>query len=229
MFSLKTLWAGCFVAAMGVAGAASAATVVTIEAPGVSNASITNSAVETFDNFALGGLNNTAGAIGTYSGGVTTGPGIYGGTGTSQYLFVQNGTTTLTLNSPARYFGLWWSAVNAGNQVHLLSGGQRIFSFHTQDFISYINGPDGDPSYFGQPGTGANTREPYAFLNFYADQTFDAVEFVGGNFESDNHTVAQQFGARSGTSLTAVPLPATLPLLAGVLGLGGWVAHRRKT
>lgn len=217
------------------AGAAQAATVVTLEAPGVqaatpANFGGTSVAVETFDGFTQGDFTtSTNSVLGSYSGGRIDAANAFGGANGSQYLFSFTGGSTLSLTTPARYFGLWWSAGSVGNQIQLLSGSTVVFSADTDDVLDYVNSAPGGSAYLGNPnGSSQNTSQPYVFLNIFADTTFDTVVLSGSNFESDNHTVAETFTNVSGTQINVIPVPATLPLLvAGLAGFGALTRRRR--
>ncbi|WP_413833059.1 VPLPA-CTERM sorting domain-containing protein [Tateyamaria sp.] len=62
----------------------------------------------------------------------------------------------------------------------------------------------------------------------FSDQPFDAVRLSGRNFESDNHTMAANFARETGTSISPVPVPATLPLLMAAFGGFGFLSRRRR-
>jgi hypothetical protein len=98
------------------------------------------------------------------------------------------------------------------------------------DVIAFIGN---DRAYFGNPNTGQNRSEPYAYLNFYgeAGTTFDRIVFSNTNtssgFETDNHSVALLSGKdRSGTpidSVVTVPEPASI--LTVLMGIAAAAAH----
>ncbi|WP_018969396.1 hypothetical protein [Rubritalea marina] len=99
-------------------------------------------------------------------------------------------TTTLSLNSPSSYFGFWWSAGDASNLLTFYSGADVVAEYTTASmFDNLALGTD----YYGNPLTGGNKGEPYAFINFFGDEntSWDSVELTtqgGGGFESDNYT-----------------------------------------
>lgn len=223
---------------------ASAANVtVTIEDPGIQSADLlaigaTGGKIETFDAESIGSFSSYGSTLGTYSGvGRISNHTVWGGAEETPYLYVQGlPGTTLSLDTSMRYFGFWWSAGSGGNQVNLLSGGNSIFSFNTNDVVDFINTNAADPgAYYGNPNpgyAGQVRHEPFAFINMFSDTLFDAISFSGGNFESDNHTVATSYTGIQGTDISQapspVPLPATLALLAGGVAAMTFVSGRRR-
>lgn len=172
---------------------------------------------ETFESFS--GLPNNnwapqpngyASSVGTYkqTGGVSyvKADDQYG-TGSSKYMSIKvGGTVNLTFNEPQKYFGFAWPAGDGQNTIKIIRQGQVIGTFATSDVITLIpnnntyqitaiNGTQYfTKNYYGKPGTGQNSNEPYAFLHFVATEgmAFDAVELSmggGGEFENDNHTI----------------------------------------
>src|SRR5262249_17964966 len=127
--------------------------------------------------------------------------------------------TTLTLATPQRYFGLWWSAGDTNNLLSFYSGSKLIETFRTNDVVNFINAQPNKSAFYGNPNNGQNKGEPYAFLNFYADPsnpslTFNRIVFsnVGSSgFEQDNHTIATVYTDISGKDIN----PATSVDLGG--------------
>ena len=189
------------------------------------------------------GGNTVAGATGvatgtytaTGSGFAVTGADQYGGAGnTGKYFYTGafNGTdrsATLQLSQTAYYFGLYWSAVDVTNRIEFYKGSTLVDVLEAGRLISNLSA-----AYDGNPNTGANTGEKYAFVNIYSDDKtaaggFDRVVFnnpagATGN-ESDNHTIS--FSTAVPTILrpdeTLVPVPEPAGLLAaagGLLALG---------
>lgn len=221
---------------IGLSQAAQAATVVTLEAAGVQAAPLasigaTGGLVETFDAATLGALPSPTTAVtGTYTGGGSVdAANVFGGANSTRFLTSATSGTTLTLATPATYFGMWWSAGSAGNRVELTSGGSVIYALDTADVLSFIALQPTAADYNGNPNGGGNTAEPYVYINFFSDAAFDSVVLSGAAFESDNHAVATSFTSTTGTTIGAVPVPATLPLLASVLGGAGLMLRRRKS
>jgi hypothetical protein len=218
--------------------AQAASVTVTIEDPGVMSANLagigaTDAIVESFDSAPKGNLKSYQSVLGTYSGGKVKNRDVFGGADETPYLYVQ-GTpgATLSLNVAARYVGFWWSAGSGRNQVELLSGGNSLFSFNTDDVTAFIKTNAADPdAYYGNPNAkyrGMVSHEPFAFINLFSTQAFDTVVFSGGNFESDNHTLASKYDQLSGTNLAPIPLPASVSFLLAGLGAMALVARRRR-
>ena len=99
---------------------------------------------------------------------------------------------TLTLNTPAAYFGLWWSAGDGANILTFYNGGTQVAQFTTQSLMDLLA-----RTYYGNPTPGhlgQDAGEPFGFINFYGvgGTTFDKITLTdnaGSGFESDNHTV----------------------------------------
>ncbi len=131
---------------------------------------------------------------------------IYGA-GTGNYLAIQTGASvSLVFENPVGYFGFAWSAGDGENNIKIYRDGQIIGTFNTEDIIDLLpnnssatiqalNGTYYDTQdYYGKPGNGGNSNEPYSFLHFEATEglEFDKIEFAmgaGGAFENDNHTI----------------------------------------
>lgn len=130
------------------------------------------------------------------------------GANTGKYMSVKaGGIVTLKFTQPVRYFGFAWPAGDNDNKIKLYRNNQLLATISTSDVkhmlpknnsqITAINGSQYTTSHFyGQPGTGRNGNEPYAYLNFYASpgMAFDKVELLqrsgsGGQFETDNFAI----------------------------------------
>lgn len=238
-------------AAAGLIVAASATTaradtfLLNYEAPGVQHttAGFTTVGVENFDTRTnLTGFVTDFGTNGavtaTYSPALIYGADIYGGAGgTGQYIAAFGGysySLKLTADPTVfpdgiNYFGYWLSALDTGNQVAFYRGGVQVGALTPSDVLTEIGG---NPAYFGNPNAkflGANSEQPYAFINFYdTDGSFDEIRFsenpaIGG-YESDNHTVGfyTSIGGVGGT-----PEPATWALMITGFGLVGTGLRRR--
>ncbi|MGB9407593.1 MAG: PEP-CTERM sorting domain-containing protein [Terracidiphilus sp.] len=179
----------------------------------------------------------TGSISGTYSGGLQIyGADAFGGAGGSGYypeLFAAGGSYTLSLsvsgNIPGvNYFGLWFSALDAGNQLQFYDGSTLVYTFGPAQFMSLVGTCTGSNAFCGNPNNGQDSGEQFAFLNFF-DTTgyFDKIVFTqtgGGGFESDNHTVAYLDPPNpSGTVINPIPEPSSFILLAtGLLALIGF-------
>ena len=152
-------------------------------------------------------------------------------------------STTITLNQPMAYFGLWWSAGDAGNRLIFKSGNTIVAQFTAADILNILpNTYDGNPRNRSQ-----NSGETYAFLNFYGDAetTWDTITLTNtasSGFESDNWTVRaaawgtqpQETGGTPGNELlnieglavTVVPEPS-IPLLSLMAAIP-WIFRRRR-
>jgi hypothetical protein len=223
-------------AAIGWLTAASAwaGVVLTYENPGVEQTTVVGASTETFDSVPLGPLANYSSAAigGTYNGGEIVVADQYGGAGGSQYDVVglgQSTLETLTFTSDKTYFGLWWSAGDAANELQFKENGALVASFKVGDVVAAISG---NPAYYGNPSgpfAGQNSAEPYVYLNFTGTggTVFDEVDFLnptGSGFESDNHSVYDQPITPPGN-----PVPDagwSLEMLGGAMAL--LAAYRRS-
>lgn len=199
------------------ANAATAVTVITVEAVGVQNTTIrlAHSGVETFN-----GPSGTALTLTTHFGGgaytgvysahdvVATGT-QYGGAGGSGFFTMSHGTVTIDVTgSPANYFGLWASAIDAGNAIEFWRGGVKID--HIQPLAMGLTG-----TYLGNPNgsfAGKDRGQTFAFINYHVLGGFDQVRLLqgwGGQFESDNNTIG------------LIPEPAAWLLMVAGFGLVG--------
>lgn len=220
------------------------------ENPGQQFTSLSGASVQTFDSAFVG--NTTAqtnfewAGVGTYDSISVIPANQYGGSGGSGFYLVQSQsvgakvvTTTLSLNTPSSYFGLWWSAGDTKNRLQFYSGATLIADFTTESLVNVL-----PSTYSGNPNVpflGQNSGEKYAFFNIYADDgtTFDKIVFSNlGNsgFESDNHTVrAAAWGSIpgedgpapgvpvakiDGTTVSTVAVPETETWLMGFVAFG---------
>lgn len=208
---------------------------------GVSTENFSSRPVGTFGNFTSSTIN------GSYS--LTAGTAsiqannIYGGFEEGNQLAVnpQTGRIRLTLDAPVRYFGFYFTAGDAANNIDLYNGPTLLLSFSTGSLIRLLpNNPTATitaingtvyntQNYYGQPSTGSNNGETYAYLHFIANggTTFNRVELsqitsASAIFENDNHSVRTTAPAVPGT-LVQVPEPASLAGF-GLL----WLALRRR-
>jgi MYXO-CTERM domain-containing protein len=180
---------------------------------------------------------NGSGITGTYTGGIVwTAANQYGGAGgTGVYPEVLNGSSyTLSLSASVNYFGLWFSALDPGNQLQFFNGSTLLYTFTPAQFISLVGVCPGS-QYCGNPNSaflGDDSGEQFAYLNFFdSNGTFNKVVFSeignpGGGFESDNQAVALLNGQPPGTPIIT-PEPASFGLLA-VAGLSLLPLLRRR-
>jgi hypothetical protein len=178
----------------------------------------------------IGGLTGTF--SGSYSGGlVMYAADQYGGAGGSGYypeLFSSGGSYTLNLTTSGNlpgvnYFGLWFSALDAGNQLQFYENNILLLTFTPHMFQSLVGAcPSTTNAFCGNPNShflNQDSGEQFAFLNFFDQNAyFNKIVFTetgGGGFESDNHTVAYMDPPKpSGTIIPGeTPEPASFVLL----------------
>ena len=129
------------------------------------------------------------------------------GAGTTTYMAIKvGGKVKLSLNTAVQYFGFAWPAGDGSNTIKVKRNGIVIGTFATSDIVALlpkdasntitaINGSTyTTDQYYGKPGTGQNSNEPYAYLHFVASSglAFDEIELSmggGGEFENDNHSI----------------------------------------
>lgn len=197
---------------------------------------------------ALGATYTTGGGDSGGSGSEIKPADMYSGDSEGNYLGVTHGSSvTITLDSStyvngAQYFGLYFTAGDAYNHISIYDGATLVEQFSTQALLamlpknSQVQAIDGSfyntNSYYGQPNTGQNGGETYAYLHFIASAgtSFDRIvlgqEYGHGEiFENDNHSILATAPTLPG-SLVLVPEPASVTL-AG-LGLGALCLRRRR-
>ncbi|MCS6986375.1 MAG: PEPxxWA-CTERM sorting domain-containing protein [Sphingomonadaceae bacterium] len=227
--------------ALLLAAPASAAVVVTYEAPGVQHSTATFDfmGVETFETRALGpGQTFTTDfggsqITGTYRNVQVIPADLWGGAGGVGRYPVNFGTQKyeleLTTSRPegVNYFGFWLSALDSRNLLEFWNGPNRFFTFTPADVLANVT-----PAHFCNPNPplGRACHEPFVFVNFYltgADR-LTRVVFTntgpGTGFESDNHTVG--YFTRMGGN--PVPEPTTWAMLVAGFGLLGLALRRRQ-
>ncbi|HLH02394.1 MAG TPA: PEP-CTERM sorting domain-containing protein [Bryobacteraceae bacterium] len=196
---------------------------------------------ETFDGIAPGANNlpftttyNNSGFTGTYSGAIDWyAADVFGGaSGKATYPETFSGYT-VTINPSVNYFGLWFSALDAGNQLSFYRDNTLLYTFTPADFIRLVGNCPGS-GFCGNPNAnfqGGDNGQQYAYLNFYdSNGTFNKIVFSetgGGGFESDNHAVGLLASAPGGTPVTT-PEPATTAALGMVLAAGGLIYRKKR-
>ncbi|MBR8837889.1 MAG: PEP-CTERM sorting domain-containing protein [Stigonema ocellatum SAG 48.90 = DSM 106950] len=186
--------------------------------------------------------------IGTYTNTLIENADQYGGAnGGGQYFDVDtkrsndnnqtNNQTvsTLKLNSPQKYFGLWWSAGDANNVLTFLSNGKVVETMTTAQVVDYIATLANKSDYYGNPNSTnhtADNTEPFAFINFYdLSGTFNEVQFTNvgkTGFESDNHTVATGFKRVTGNVVVPEPSSVLGVFVIGFVGATSVLTRRAK-
>lgn len=250
-FALKIgkLGTGLVAAFLAVAPAHAASFIVTYEAAGATHttAGFDYTGVETFDGLATGVRSFTSdfggsSITGTYSSVNILASDQYGGAGGSNYAVAGLGVGSnsysisfaQTGDAGINYFGYWLSALDAGNAVTFFNGESAVFTFTPTNVLDLIGG---DLAYYGKPGTGQNSSEPYVFLNFfYEGGTFDRIVFTqqrsanGGyaGYESDNHTVGFYNDIGGGTPVSGIPEPVTWMMMILGFGMVGAAIRRRQ-
>lgn len=202
--------------AVSTAAPANAAGRVTfsVDAPTVQGSFVDGVVVETFND----GCTNPL-AFGTfrgqcwgseanfYSGASTTSSApSTGGSGTALATIPMGGAISFRLDAPARYLGFHWEAGNEFDRVRLYSNDTLIADFEFDTLMDALeltefDSLDGQSTYtvadyFGNPVTGQQGHEPYAFVHIFASEgvTFDRVYISEdaaspGYFEFDNMSI----------------------------------------
>lgn len=174
-------------------------------AAGVQTPGSVTSNVNTFETAAYNSnFNSTtfngSGITGTYSGNFSVVPAnLYGGAGGNGNYITTGSSYTLTLSSPVNYFGLWFSALDAGNQLSFYNGNSLLYTFTASTYQSMVGAcPSTTNAYCGNPNAafkGQDAGEQFAYFNFSdTNGTFNKIVFnespASSGFESDNHAVA---------------------------------------
>lgn len=166
----------------------------------------------------------------------------YGGAGgTGSYAFTNaDGELSVSLGTPSKYIGLWFSCSNPGNYIDVFSNETLLATFDTQSLTDILGlkttpnsvlASDGKTYsgalWYGNPNQGLNdsdvSRFQYAYINMGLSDpnaTFDKIVIRGAYFEFDNLTTS------SASFTKAVPEPSAFALLG--LGALGLVARRRR-
>ena len=187
---------------------------------------------------------------GTFSGSFSINPADqYGGaSGQGNYIVAYaSGGIDLTLSHTAalpgiNYFGLQISALDAGNTLTFYRAGVQVGQYGPANMVANLGAcPSGSNPYCGNPTTGQDASEQFAYVNFFdLGGYFDEIKLTetgGGGFESDNYTAGYvDTGSIFQTSavsdiVSAVPEPPSmgplLSMLAALLGFAAWQRRRR--
>jgi hypothetical protein len=216
-----------------------------VESATAPSANITGVSTETFTmpfgTVPSGTLAN--GASYSVTGTSSVSNGSFGGQSTGNYLNGSSGSNTaLSLSTPAAYFGIYFCAADAFNEIVISSLGTTLLTFDTATLLTKLNNGVGTVTaingsvyntadYFGKPVSGTNPTQAYAYLHFIAEAgfTFDKIELKqkpgAAKFESDNHSIRTSAPATPG-SLVAVPEPSSL--LLSISTLGGLLLVRKR-
>ena len=228
------------------------------EDPGIQTSTLANTSHISFDSLPTGSSKNLSwNGVGTYDNAYILAANQYGGAGGTGKYIVQSTslggsndvpTTTLTLNTPSAYFGLWWSAGDVANKLSFYNGASLVASFTTASLVNVL-----PASYKGNPTPaflGMDASEKFAFFNIYGENgaTWDSIVFTNAGssgFESDNHTTrvaawgqlpgetgpapGVAFATVQGTTVAAVAaVPETSTWMMGFLALGAVVFMVRR-
>ena len=186
--------------------------VVTYQGAGVQTSAVGSSFVYNFNSLGTGVTTSVSwtgwGGSGTFDRVNISDASQFGGAGgNGRYLFANgSNVSTLTLNSPVSYFGMWWSAGDSGNVLDFYNGSNLIISFSSSILSGLPTGFNGNPN---SAFSGQNSGEKYAFLNFFIQNgdRIDRIVARGSNFESDNWTLRDPaYGLVAGDAST---LPGT--------------------
>ncbi len=179
----------------------SASVVITYaEDPNSYNSSLSGTSVLDFNDMKVGRKNNVSwDGVGTFDALHIYRTDVFGGAPDannpkgSNYSVQGAGSklvnSTLMLEKPSAYFGMWWSAGDARNVLSFFSGGDLVARFTTSSLMEPLPAEyDGNPM-----NRSLNRGEPYAFINFFGDTktTWDRIIFSNdgqSGFESDNYT-----------------------------------------
>ena len=212
------------------------------EQPGVQVSTVTDTSVFNFDSLPTGTLSMNVDflSVGTINQVYVIPANQYGGAADTAYPHGSpysvessssglgaNVNTTLTLNSPSAYFGMWWSAGDPNNYLYFYNGTTLVGEFDTKWLDQTVGS-----TYYGNPVPGSNqgkdSGEAFAFINFYATggATFDKIVMSNpgtSGFESDNWTIrAPAYGTVTGdgSTLPGVPVESVNGTNVTVYGSG---------
>ena len=182
---------------------------------------------------------NGSGITGTYSGSFNLlSANLFGGAGGTGNYITTSSSYTLTLSSSVNYFGLWFSALDGGNQLSFYRDSTLQYTFTPTAYQQLVGAcTSGSNAFCGNPTQafrGQDIGQQFAFLNFYdSDGMFNKVTFTqtvaGAAFESDNHTVAMLNHAPLGTNIVTPEPSSWILALTGVCCIGGATVFRRTS
>lgn len=238
---------------------------VTANAPGVQQSQVAGVLTMNFNapTYAAGQYTTLSSPIGTYT---ASAPGFaivdpktsnnsdYGGASSTglptnanketQYMAIgaESGQTsvTLSLGQDRNYFGMYWEAGDSKNYVDFYEKGTLVGSMNVASVTSFItSNPSQNSAYYGNPNGGADSGEPFVYLNFYGQNgtSFDRIVFrntdASSGYESDNHSVATLSSGftPSGTMVTTLvsgPEPSSWAAGLAVAAVAGVAAWRRR-
>lgn len=204
-----------FLIAPGVSPAFAAGQVTfSVDAPTVQGSFVDGVTLETFDDgcinpLAFGSFRGQCwgSAANSYSGASTTSSAPTTlGTGTPLATIPMGGAIRFDLDKPASYLGFHWEAGNEFDRVQLFSGDTEIADFSFETLMAALESTELDSAdgqttytvadYFGNPVTGQQIHEPYAYVHIFASEgvTFDRVRISEdresvGFFEFDNMAI----------------------------------------
>lgn len=213
-------------------------------AAGVQSPGSITSNVNTFESATYNTTTGTttfgnSGITGTYSGSYNLlAANLYGGAGGTGNFISTNSTYTLTLSSNANYFGLWFSALDAGNQLSFYNGSTLLYTFTAASYQAAVGACTGSNAYCGNPNAnfkGLDSSEQFAFISFSdTNGTFNKIVFTEspntGNFESDNHSVAllNSTGSSLGTNIVTPEPSSWILSLTGIGAIATAMGFRRS-
>jgi hypothetical protein len=194
------------------------AAVVSYDAPGIQTTNIAGASVYSFNSMATDRTVEASSAFAAFSRLYVIGANQYGGAIGSRYGVVGDPTgaanvvsSTLAFANPVSYVGFWWSAADPHNVFTLYSGNTAVLRMTNQTLLSALGSCAGSNPYCGNPNTGQDPSELFAYVNISANNgslftsaRFQQVDDLGG-FEFDNLATA---GDPPGDS-PSIPEPAT--------------------
>jgi hypothetical protein len=209
----------------GAAANASTVTIGAVHLDSSASAAAFSSSLETFESYTVGTApSGTLHGSGAYAGSTITTNGkvqvnteptavhqhSFPGNAT-KYMTIfggdnQNSKATISLSSGAHYFGFDWGTIDTKNTVTLLDKlGNTLAAFTGADFLTASGGTDHVSGFY------ANFTSAIAIWKVVLGSA------TQNSFEIDN------------VNVSAVPVPAALPMFGAVLaGLFGFQARRRR-